>query len=763
MSENKKSRAEYFRERKKNHPDRLENAKKDAARRRDERGGYKDPYRRWLESLTPEERAFAIEFFVDSRDASGSFQPIHDYLEKLKLELNNMYEAVGSPPLPEGESEPRNPLSLTANARARRIEQLRDHFDREIVNVVEKFGEEEIETWAASQFPVSDTRSVIADILVKYSEAAMRLKERKEKNTKNQALYREKNIEKVRIVEKEKTQLRRNLEKVARQHAPFVAIDAEGFDVGSPFEIVTTDDSFSMDLGLPEYASKNPKITAQDHRTFLWGASGDDGRVDWLGGNGKTPLSGMKICEWLVSLPKKFPGAIFVMFAAGYDWTQIFREMPYERAWELWSGTPWSEHGNQIGAKGNRRREVFWRDFAFRLYPGKYLEICKFRDPKKIKNDKGKFDFESKIKIYDTFGFFQSSFIKASTGFGGDFLQPDELEILESGKSRRSEFAEIPLAEIMRYTSVELRVLARMMAKMREGLKASDLTLRDWHGAGCIAQTMMKKARVGEFYPEISAAINVDDMTQPLAWALRGYFGGRVEMIKQGVHEPKFWNYDISSAYPHILRQLPNMKNGNWVIHSASELLTPSVEEEFDFTTPSELDTTGNEMNSVPMSKFKRSHQDLRQLLERLETFSLVSMVRVRFHFPPCHRRVFNAGHWIIARADLPWFPLPIRTNDGAIYFPRSGEGIYMVEEVRAMLRWAMRVYADAKDDERPSIAILVLLCHKVCRWIFRWQHGHRNSRRTKVRANLVRMLAIDETTWRSGLIGGSAGSITVG
>ena len=57
----------------------------------------------------------------------------------------------------------------------------------------------------------------------------------------------------------------------------------------------------------------------------------------------------------------------------------------------------------------------------------------------------------------------------------------------------------------------------------------------------------------------------------------------------------------------------------------------------------------------------------------------------------------------------------------------------------------------------------LVLLCHKVCRWIFRWQHGHRNSRRTKARANLVRMLAIDETTWRSGLIGRSAGSITVG
>jgi hypothetical protein len=399
------------------------------------------------------------------------------------------------------------------------------------------------------------------------------------------------------------------------------------------------------------------------------------------------PLTAKAICTWLVSLPQKFPNAIFVMFAASYDWTQIFRDMPYEKAWELWNGLPWEEHTTPTGLRSNPRRLVLWGGFGLRFYPGKYLEIAKFRDPEKIKNDKGKFDFESQIKIYDTFGFFQSSFLKAASGFGGHFLQADERDILESGKARRVDFANVPFDEIKRYTRVELRVTARMMTHMRDALKGYDLALRNWHGAGCIAQAMMKADRITDYYPEISAEIDVDDFAEPLAWALRAYFGGRVEMIKQGVHRPKFWNYDISSAYPHIMRHLPNMKNGEWREHDGEQFLTRG--------------DTGQ-----PISKFRRSKLDLQQISSALAGFSLVSMVRVQFYFPACHRHVVSAGRSIVAHADLPWFPLPIRAEDGTIYFPRHGNGIYMVEEVRAMLRWATLLYEDANDDERPMIAI---------------------------------------------------------
>ena len=57
------------------------------------------------------------------------------------------------------------------------------------------------------------------------------------------------------------------------------------------------------------------------------------------------------------------------------------------------------------------------------------------------------------------------------------------------------------------------------------------------------------------------------------------------------------------------------------------------------------------------------------------------------------------------------------------------------------------------------STELLVLLCHKLALW----QQGHRGSRRAILRANLMRMLVMDDLTWRSVRIGGSAASKTVG
>jgi hypothetical protein len=492
----------------------------------------------------------------------------------------------------------------------------------------------------------------------------------------------------VHVLERTKIRARRSRQKEARQHVPFVAIDAEGINVGSPFTVVADDPALSLDLGLPEKPSDDRQLVAQDHRTFLWGASGDNGRADWLGDVQKRPLEGKVICAWLVSLSLKFPGATFVMFAAGYDWTQIFRDMPYEKAWELQSGLPWSEHDNSTGMMSNRRRWVLWGQFGVRLYPGKYLELATFRDRDKIKTTEGKFDIEAKIKIYDTFGFFQSSFLKAATGFGDGFLRPGEREILEDGKSRRGIFIEVPFLDIQRYTLVELRVLARMMTRLRSGLTELELVLKDWHGAGCIAQAMMIKDRVVDYYPEFTNDVNIDDLTLPFAWGFRGFFGGRVEMIKQGVCGATFWNYDVSSAYPHVQRHLPNMRNGRWVLHEAST---------FD----------PRELSDAPISAFKRDLEDLQNISVSLEKMSLVSMVRLRFYFPACHRRVLKAGQEFVTCPDLPWFPLPIRAADGTIYFPRQGQGIYMVEEARAMLRWAQSIYANAKDDELPLIDVI--------------------------------------------------------
>jgi hypothetical protein len=56
----------------------------------------------------------------------------------------------------------------------------------------------------------------------------------------------------------------------------------------------------------------------------------------------------------------------------------------------------------------------------------------------------------------------------------------------------------------------------------------------------------------------------------------------------------------------------------------------------------------------------------------------------------------------------------------------------------------------------------LVLLCHKFILRVMRWQQGQRGRVRAMARAIVTRTDVIELVTWRSGRIGGSAGSITV-
>src|SRR5262249_49186078 len=58
---------------------------------------------------------------------------------------------------------------------------------------------------------------------------------------------------------------------------------------------------------------------------------------------------------------------------------------------------------------------------------------------------------------------------------------------------------------------------------------------------------------------------------------------------------------------------------------------------------------------------------------------------------------------------------------------------------------------------------LLILLCHKFLWRYARWQQGHLGRFGTKALMIAIRIVAIELATWRSGRIGGSAGSVTWG
>jgi hypothetical protein len=508
------------------------------------------------------------------------------------------------------------------------------------------------------------------------------------------------------------------------------------------------------------------------HGTFLW-AAGNSYKQEWLihsDDNDKRLLTGTEILEWLVSLPEKFGKAHFVAFSFNYDVTMLIRALLIEgmqkdeanvkvRDAHVAKGTAKSrartrvarEDAYEFGRAYNKAEEIHtgkyrhkdtgawigparhfrcvqWGDFGIAYLPRKQLRIVKYRDPQNTKAGR-----VAEITIHDVFPHFQSSFVKALDGFDNKIISAEMKARIKKGKDDRADMASRAPGEIMDYTKNELIALALVMDTMRAQYEKLDAyPKRDaWFGPGPIVTSHASTNDLEKHKPVIQTCA-LSEMAEYQAWSLHAYFGGRIEMMKIGVSHDEFYGYDIASAYPHITRLLPNMSNGNdavptgrkghmklvsrpplvfstvvewraaekcgetkgkavWVHYSKDDLLSSSYEP-YD----GEEDCPG-EFNQCP-----RSLKELRAMEKLLSDFSLVSIVEAVALFPE-KRQVGRR------MKPVPYFPLPYRDDYGAIFFPNNPAGRYMVEEVRAALRWAQSVYGDGDcpgNLTRPSIAL---------------------------------------------------------
>src|SRR5208282_4477986 len=138
-------------------------------------------------------------------------------------------------------------------------------------------------------------------------------------------VFRESERERVkewRLNNRDKTRAQKREARFANYHRPFVAIDSEGQDY-------------------PDADVVYDSVRYPNHRTYLWGAAGDDGRPPlWLTaagtrGNDKRPLDAFEILNWMLDLPRQFGRAVFIMFSFSYDVTQILRQLPFKTVWEI--------------------------------------------------------------------------------------------------------------------------------------------------------------------------------------------------------------------------------------------------------------------------------------------------------------------------------------------------------------------------------------------------------------------------------------------
>jgi hypothetical protein len=236
-------------------------------------------------------------------------------------------------------------------------------------------------------------------------------------------------------------------------------------------------------------------------------------------------LSTIECFEYLLRQPRTH---IYVAFGLNYDVNMILRDLGKQALKHLW-------------VEGRLR----WGPYTIEWIPGKWFSLCSDKYPKII-------------KINETFGFFQMSFVKALEKWNIQVQDSDELEEM---KSARSIFDPAMRDRIIDYCHMECGLLVDLLQALRKALEDVDIHLSSWNGAGSIAARVLRREGVKDHH------VPHTDLSQEVQSAcLSSYFGGRTELFRQG-HHTTVSQFDICSAYPFAALSLPSLQGGKWKHH----------------------------------------------------------------------------------------------------------------------------------------------------------------------------------------------------
>lgn len=237
----------------------------------------------------------------------------------------------------------------------------------------------------------------------------------------------------------------------------------------------------------------------------------------------------------IMKVNRRCPDRIHVSFAFGYDTNMILRSLTDRQLRRL------SETGHVFLGTKDR-----WR-FRVEHVPGKWFRVTEY-GPDYMWNDKDK----ATVTIFDLWGFFQSSFVAAVESY----LPDEELpETVTAGKAKRSAFTYADIDYITEYWKIENAIGFRLANRLRELLFSVDLTITSWHGPGALASFVYRTQGVARH--KSNCGPDIYDASR------FAYAGGRFERFHVGRYE-RAWGYDINSAYPSAIAQLPSLADGHW-------------------------------------------------------------------------------------------------------------------------------------------------------------------------------------------------------
>lgn len=256
------------------------------------------------------------------------------------------------------------------------------------------------------------------------------------------------------------------------------------------------------------------------------------------------PLQSADCLNLLASLPI---GPTYVGYFFDYDVTMICRDLPAAKVARLLD-------------RDARTRTYKGRDVTFPVdvdgFQLDYIPRKEFRVRRLISYDevKQKPVYGRWRVVNDVGPFFQCAFIKALEEW--DVGTPEQRAAIGQGKDARSDFGELT-EDTDKYNALEIVLLQELMGRFRQVCVDVGYVPARWQGPGNIAVAMLRR----------NGAVKAKDLTVPdgmVEMAKNAYYGGRFETTRVGPCGPAY-QYDINSAYPDAMLELPCLKYASYV------------------------------------------------------------------------------------------------------------------------------------------------------------------------------------------------------
>jgi len=273
----------------------------------------------------------------------------------------------------------------------------------------------------------------------------------------------------------------------------------------------------------------------QKQNYALLGATLQSGEYRCIVGENNTAQLSTKQClDFVLSLPGDH---VLIGYALTYDIEHWLKDLRGERHKDFPDRMAPME-------RLMRTQAVWWHGYRIHYIPNKIFTIGKYKGKKKI----------ASRSVYDTFGFYQSSFKSAIRSWS--IGTPEEWEFIDRMKDARADFGPIT-EETKQYNNMEGIHGVAMFRKLRDEYTKMDLRVPRPVGAGSIASAMFRKHGVEQYYPTREL------LQREVMLSL--YFGGRFDITRTGFVGDVF-EYDINSAYPYIASTLPCLRCGRYVV-----------------------------------------------------------------------------------------------------------------------------------------------------------------------------------------------------